>query len=76
MAQDSEWQGTTIHSFKCGACGLHFNVYSWYPDRHTAKTVYCPECGQHEGHFVHWRKLVREQVFSFCPVDGAELMSL
>lgn len=47
-------QGVWVHTFLCNLCGLHFNVYSWLPDRHKVATVTCPECGQHEGKFRHF----------------------
>lgn len=53
-------RGVWIHSFVCNLDGLHFNLYSWLPDRHTAATVFCPECGQHEGKFRHYRTQTNE----------------
>jgi len=47
-------EGVYVHSFICKACCLHFAVYSWKMNRHTAKNITCPECGQHEGHFTHF----------------------
>ena len=48
-------EGIWVHSFECNHCGLHFQVWSWKPDRHRAETIDCPECGQHDGEFVHYR---------------------
>jgi hypothetical protein len=31
---------------KCGHCGLHFIVLTWFPDRHDGTSFYCPECGE------------------------------
>lgn len=47
-------QGVWVHSFMCNLCGVHFNVYSWLPDRHSVATITCPECGQREGKFRHF----------------------
>ncbi len=41
---------------KCLACALHFVVCTLRPDRHTAASLYCPECGQHDGDFLVWRQ--------------------
>lgn len=32
---------------KCMACGLHFVILTWEPERHTPASIHCPECGQH-----------------------------
>lgn len=37
---------------KCLSCSLHFMVCSWYEHRHTADSLHCPECGQHNGLFM------------------------
>jgi Zn finger protein HypA/HybF involved in hydrogenase expression len=39
---------------KCLNCSLHFVLCSWHPERHSAKSLYCPECGQHEDEFMVW----------------------
>ena len=58
---------TTVYSVKCMECSLHFNIYTWHPDKHNVKTVYCPECGQHDGKFFLWRRDVEEPIFMFVP---------
>ena len=57
---DEQREGVFVHSFICNRCGLHFNVYSWLRDRHTVKSIFCPECGQHDGRFRHCRVQVGE----------------
>ena len=77
-------EGVFIHSFVCNACGLHFNLYSWLPDRHRAESTFCPECGQ-RGRFRHWRVQTSElhgtvnpghpgEIFRHCPAPGASLL--
>ena len=39
---------------KCLGCSLHFVLCTWHPEQHSAKSLYCPECGQHEGQFLVW----------------------
>lgn len=40
---------------KCLGCNLHFIVYTWDRDKHSRQTLYCPECGRHDGNFLTWR---------------------
>src|SRR5207237_6597867 len=73
------------HSFNCNLCGLHFNVYSWLPDRHRTDTICCPECGQQEGKFRHYRTQLSEseaflpdhpgEIFRYCPPPGWGMMN-
>ncbi len=63
-------RNTTVFGCKCTACGLHFNVYTWEPERHKVNTLYCPECGQHEGRFIMWRHDTDEPIFRHVPGDG------
>jgi DNA-directed RNA polymerase subunit RPC12/RpoP len=58
---DKDREGVYVHSFKCLRCALHFMVFSWRADRHTIRTVICPECGQREGLFGHWRATLSER---------------
>ncbi|NDZ12028.1 hypothetical protein [Variovorax sp. WS11] len=39
---------------KCLLCSVHFIVCTLQPERHSAATLFCPECGQHEGAFMLW----------------------
>lgn len=55
---------------KCLRCGLHFVVCTWEPDRHTADSLYCPECGGN-GHFLVWKAPPKER-FIFELVPGSD----
>lgn len=66
-----EREGVFVHSFICNDCNLHFNVYSWKPNRHRADNVSCPECGQREGRFLHWRVTLSELPGSRILTDKA-----
>lgn len=78
-------EGVYIHSFVCNNCGLHFNLYSWVPDRQRCDSIHCPECGQHEGAFQHYRAQISEstalsldhpgEVFRHCPAPGYAMMN-
>jgi hypothetical protein len=81
----AEREGVWIHSFMCNRCGLHFKVHSWLPDRHRTETVWCPECGQHDGQFRHYRVRTSEiagrldlghpgEIFNHCEHPGSRLM--
>lgn len=52
---------------KCLHCSLHFVLCSWSPERHNAKSLYCPECGQHEGQFMVWTEHVTGHVAAEVP---------
>ena len=52
---------------KCLGCSLHFVLCSWYPERHNAMSLYCPECGQHEGQFIVWTERVYGSVVQEVP---------
>lgn len=39
---------------KCLNCSLHFVLCSQRPECHNQMSLYCPECGQHEGQFMVW----------------------
>jgi hypothetical protein len=79
----AERQGVYAHSFKCGACSLHFTTYSWRPNRHRVGTITCPECGNRE-RFAHWRVTLSEapkmtldgsaEIFRYCPPPGSQYM--
>ncbi len=55
---------------KCLSCDLHFIVCTEYPDRHNAKSLYCPECGQHEGNFLTWASVVASPIRREVPGDA------
>ncbi len=74
--------GVFVHSFICNDCGLHFNVFSWMENRHTARSVYCPECGV-KGNFRHWKLVLSEspqftdsqqEIFNYVPFHGSQFM--
>jgi HNH endonuclease len=46
---------------ECLACGLHFILCTWYPERHSAATIACPECGNTGTGFM----ITRQQEFGF-----------
>jgi hypothetical protein len=48
---------------KCLACSLHFLLATWEPDKHDRTTLYCPECGQHEGSYLVWKDSVHGYIF-------------
>lgn len=52
---------------KCMNCCLHFKVYSYYKDKHSAKTLYCPECGQHDAHFLVATSVEEKPIYEFVP---------
>ena len=58
---------------KCMECNLHFTVHTWYPERHTGTTLYCPECGQHEQHFITWLAEVEGYIFQYVPGDNDKM---
>lgn len=78
----SEREGVFAHSFICNNCGLHFMLFSWFTNRHGAKNVNCPECGN-KGSFRHWRKTLEEgpkftlgnEIFRYCPFHGSNPMA-
>lgn len=51
----------TAKKVKCINCSLHFEIYTWYPERHNKDNISCPECGKKHGNFVIWR----QQKFGF-----------
>ncbi|MFZ5952865.1 MAG: hypothetical protein ACOYXC_19330 [Candidatus Rifleibacteriota bacterium] len=52
---------------KCLACDLHFIVCTWYPEKHTRQSLFCPQCGQHEGAFELWKQRVEGFIFQEVP---------
>ena len=50
--QLADREGVFAHSFRCNRCTLHFVLFSWAQERHTADTVTCPECAN-RGSFLH-----------------------
>ena len=52
---------------KCLRCGLHFVICTWHPERHTADTITCPECGQKDGMYCVWEEKVPDPIFTVVP---------
>ena len=78
MAKQAETEKATYSQLrcKCMACGLHFTVHTWYPERHAVTTLYCPECGQHEARFIVYRATVEGYIFNAVPgaaIDSTEI---
>ena len=65
----------TLVKVKCLACGLHFIVCTEYPDQHTIHTLHCPECGQHDGHYLVWQEPGRGFIFQHVPGKAARVGS-
>ena len=59
---------------KCLKCSLHFIVCTWSPERHTAQTLVCPECGQHRGQFLVWKEVPSEALI-YQAVPGTTPLS-
>jgi len=76
--------GVYVHSFKCLACRLEFQLFSWLDDRHTASNVTCPECGKAGGLKLHWIATLNEssdfgfggarEIFQLNPRPGSILV--
>ena len=60
----------TQYRVKCGECGLHFIICTDHPEQHAVTTMYCPECGQHNGRFVVWQDEVEGFIFQAVPGDA------
>ena len=58
---------------KCLNCSLHFVLCSWYPERHTAASLHCPECGQNAGEFLVWTERVSGSVVQEVPGNATAL---
>jgi hypothetical protein len=63
---------------KCLECCLHFVVCTLHPDRHSAASLHCPECGQHRGGFLVWSEaadgfICQEVPGAARPVPGSSV---
>ena len=76
--------GVYVHSFKCRVCRLEFQLSSWVDDRHTAQSVWCPECGHRGGRKLHHIVTVNErstftagpgEIYQINPYRGSSLLS-
>lgn len=63
----------TMVKAKCLACSMHFSLCTWDPERHDEKTLYCPECGQHQGGFLVWKQRMFGFIFQTVPGIGQAL---
>ncbi len=61
----------TMVKAKCLACGLHFMLCTDTPHQHTLDTLHCPECGQHDGHYLVWHEPGRGFIFQNVPGKAA-----
>lgn len=52
---------------KCLTCNLHFVVCTEYPERHSHKTIYCPECGRRGGDFLTYAEPVSGEIWQEVP---------
>ena len=75
MADTIETSKYTQLKCKCRECGLHFVVCTWKPESHASTTLYCPECGQHDGKYMLWAEEIEGDIFSLVP-GNAEPISL
>ncbi len=50
----------------CQNCGVHFLVATWFDNRHSAKTLFCPECGI-RGKKIVWAETVQGFIFQTIP---------
>lgn len=58
---------------KCLNCTLHFVVCAWQDNHYKASNLYCPGCGQHEGHFAVWTEQVEGQISQEVPGSATPL---
>ncbi len=58
----------------CQNCGVHFLVATWFEKRHSAKTLFCPECGI-RGKKIVWVETVSGFIFQTIP-GKAELVEM
>lgn len=63
----------TMLKCKCLKCGLHFMLCTWYPERHSDSTIFCPECGQRGEGMLLWQEYVNQPISETVP-GGAQLV--
>jgi hypothetical protein len=63
----------TMLKCKCLQCGLHFALCTWYPDRHSGSTIYCPECGQRGQGMLLWQEHVNQPISETVPGGAQEV---
>lgn len=52
---------------KCLNCTLHFVLYAWQKPNYKASNLFCPSCGQNEGHFAVWTEEVEGHISQEVP---------
>jgi hypothetical protein len=52
---------------KCLNCSLHFILCTSTPERHDATSIYCPQCGHHDGQFMLWAERVSGLISNDVP---------
>jgi DNA-directed RNA polymerase subunit RPC12/RpoP len=57
---------THIYSYKCMACDLHFNIYSWNEHWDSEHECHCPECPNQHCLTLHHRES-DDEIFMFVP---------
>jgi hypothetical protein len=57
----------TMLKCKCLKCGLHFELCTWYPERHSDSTIYCPECGHRGEGMMLWQEHVNQPISETVP---------
>lgn len=57
---------------KCLNCGLHFIICTWEKERHTNRTIHCPECGSQNGGYLVW--IQEKPGFIFEDVPGNAIL--
>lgn len=55
---------------KCLKCNLHFLICTEHPETYSKETLFCPECGQHEGNFVTWSEVGPGPIYREVPGDA------
>jgi len=61
-------KGHTQIACKCGHCGLHFMLFTWWTMRWANKKPHCPECGN-EAEYIYLRPS-RLEIFQVFGVKG------
>jgi hypothetical protein len=65
----------TMLKCKCLKCCLHFELCTWYPERHSGLTIYCPECGQRGEGMLLWQEHVNKPISDTVPGGAQSVQS-
>lgn len=57
---------TTIYKCKCMGCGLHYAIYTNFPEQWEGKNPFCPECGVQRT-FTLAQEESEKFIFQFVP---------